>query len=111
MGNNNHTNQGNGIHPLVVIPLILVVVFAFPRFLVFKLGAGNPWTSYFYQYGFGLMIFIIGIWLILKTGACDCERERDCQWFIILLAGYVFFAVMHAAWIMLALSVPYLGGI
>ena len=61
--------------PLVgAIALILAFVYFFPRYLIASLGPANPWTSYFYQYGLGLVAFSIGIYIILKSGACQFGR-------------------------------------
>lgn len=94
----------------ITIPLVLAFIYIYPRVLIANLGEANPWTSYFYQYGFGLVFFLIGIWLILKQGACRLGRGHDSFWFGVLILGFLFFAIGHAVWIVLALKVPYLGG-
>jgi len=91
--------------------LLLGFVYLYPRIIIALLGPANPWTSYLYQYGFGLVFFAIGIRLILRTGACRPGRGRDRFWLGVLLAGFVFFAGAHALWILLAQRVPYLGGV
>ena len=93
-----------------IIPLFLAIAYFYPRFLVNTLGPENPWTSYFYLYGFGFLYTGSGLVLILKTGACHLERPRDRFWFKMLILGFVYFASLHAVWIYLALSIPYLGG-
>ena len=95
---------------MITIPVVLAFIFLYPRLLIHQFGEANPWTSYLYQYGFGLVFFLIGIWLILKQGACQLGRGRDSFWFGVLIAGFLFFAIGHAVWIVLALKVPYLGG-
>ena len=87
----------------------LVFIYFYPRGLVRWLGESNPWTSYLYLYGFGLWFFLLGIWLILSTGACQFGRGRDRYWFKVLIGGYVFFALLHATWILAALTVPFKG--
>ena len=94
----------------VAIPLVLAFIYTYPRVVVALLGTDSPWTSYLYQYGFGLAFFLVGIWLILKTRACQFGRGRDSFWFGVLIFGFIFFAGGHAVWIYLALKVPYLGG-
>ena len=88
---------------------LLAIVYLFPRFLVAQFGEGSPWTSYFYLYGFGLIFFLIGIVIVLKSGACQLGRGRDSFWLKLLLCGYTGLAFMHAIWIQLALSLPFLG--
>ncbi len=94
---------------LLAIPVVLCIIYFYPRFLVSRLGEANPWTSYLYQYGFGLMVFLIGLWLIRSTGACRPGRGRDGFWFGVLVCGYFFFALVHALWILAALKIPFLG--
>ncbi len=94
----------------IAIPAILAMVYFYPRFLVERLGEANPWTSYLYQYGFGLVFFLVGILMILKTRACQFGRGRDSFWFAVLVAGFLFFSIGHAVWIHYALNAPYLGG-
>ena len=94
----------------VVTPLLVIFIYVYPRLIVSQLGMENPWTSYLYQYGLGFVFFLIGIWLILKTRACQFGRGRDSFWFKVLIFGFIFFAGGHAIWIYLALKIPYLGG-
>lgn len=82
----------------------------FPRYLVNMLGVSSPWTSYFYLYGNGLVVFLIGIAVILRSGACRLGRGWDTPWFVALWLGYFFFAGLHAAWIWAALHLPFRGG-
>lgn len=97
------------VKPLVIIAALLAVVFTYPRLIVSWLGEDNPWTSYLYLYGLGLIVFVIGITLILRTGACQLGRGRDSGWFKVLIGGYIFFATLHAVWIIAAQQIPFLG--
>lgn len=94
---------------VVVIVALLAMVYIYPRFLVSRLGEASPWTSYLYQYGFGLVVFLIGIILILRSGACRFGRGHDTFWFGVLIVGFLVFSIGHAVWIWAALSMPYLG--
>jgi len=89
---------------------VLVFVFVFPRAVIRWLGVSNPWTPYLYLYGLGLVTFLIGLRVILKSRACQPGRGRDSFWLGVLLVGYAFFALMHAAWILAALYLPFKGG-
>jgi hypothetical protein len=93
------------------IIFILIFIFVYPRLLISWLGAGNAWTSYLYQDGLGLVDFLIGIDLIKKTGAYKKGRGHDDFWFKWLIFGFFFFAILHAVWILLALHLPFKGGI
>ena len=95
---------------VILVPL-LAFIYAFPRLLISTFGLESPWTNYFYMYGFGAVFFGFGVALILKTGACQFKRGRDSHWFKILISGFVFFASLHAFWILLALNVPVKGGL
>ena len=86
-----------------------LAVYAWPRIIVRLLGPASPWSSYLYQYGMGLIVFFAGIGVILRSGACRPGRGRDRFWLVILFAGFVFFAALHALWIIAALRMPYLG--
>ena len=105
-----HAQASTSLVRGLVIVLILAFFFFFPRLLVRGLGMESPWTSYFYLYGNGLIVFLIGIWVILRSGACRFGRGYDTSWFVVLLLGYAFFALMHAAWIAAALYWPVAGG-
>ena len=95
---------------LLAITVILALIYYYPRLLIERFGLASPWTSYFYQYGFGFVTFMVGIWVILSTGACKPGRGRDGLWFLILIGGFLFFLVLHGVWIVAALRAPHLGG-
>ncbi|MGC9451887.1 MAG: hypothetical protein ACP5I4_10625 [Oceanipulchritudo sp.] len=90
--------------------VLLVFIYAYPRLIIGRLGEASPWTSYLYQYGFGLVFFLMGIHIILRSGACKPGRGRDSFWLGVLFAGFIFFAAGHALWIVVSLNMPYLGG-
>lgn len=95
---------------LLTVIGLAVFIFIFPRVLISWLGEENPWTNYLYLYVFGLIYFGSGMVLIRKTGACKKGRGRDDFWWKVLIAGFCFFASLHAIWIVMALSVPFKGG-
>ena len=100
------------IKPLAIIgvlTMLLAFTYFFPRFLASYFGQENPWASYLYLYGFGLIFFGIGIYIILKSGSCQLGRGRDSFWFKFLIFGYIVLASLHGIWIQLALSIPFLG--
>ena len=89
---------------------IIAFCYIYPRILVSVLGEDNPWTSFLYMYGFGLLTFGLGMLIILKTGALNPNRGNERTWMHLLLGGFVFFSTLHGLWIILALNIPYLGG-
>ena len=101
--------EKKGLPVALIIVILLVVVYAFPRLLISQLGPSDPWTSYLYQYGFGAIVFVIGINLILKSGSCNLKRQNDRFWFKWIIAGFFFFAILHLVWILLAINIPVKG--
>ncbi len=97
------------VQGLIITLIVLVFVYTYPRLIIHWLGESNPWTSYLYLYGFGAGFFMIGIFIILYTGACKLTRGHDKLWFWVLMLGFLFFATIHALWIVAALKIPYLG--
>lgn len=95
---------------VILLGILLAVIYSYPRWIIAKLGESNPWTSYLYQYGFGLIFFLIGIVVILRAGSCKPGRGRDSFWLGVLFAGFIFFVSAHALWIYASLNIPYLGG-
>ena len=94
---------------LATIFIILLFVYSYPRILLSYFAKDNPWLNYLYMYGYGFVFFAFGIWLVLKTKACQPGRGNDTFWFKSVLAGFVFFASLHAFWIYIALAVPFKG--
>ena len=89
--------------------IVLLFTYSYPRALISTLGEGNPWTSYLYQYTFGLLFFSLGIFMVLRTKACIPRRGRDGKWLKFLVGGFIFFASLHAIWVALALYIPVKG--
>lgn len=91
------------------LALFVVFCFYYPRLLLSLWGPEHPWTNYFYLYGFGFFYTGSGLLLAIKTGACRLSRPRDRFWFKVVVFGFLYFAILHAGWILLALSVPFKG--
>jgi hypothetical protein len=88
---------------------VIAICYFYPRILVGLLGKENPWTSYFYMYGFGLVTFAIGMLVILKSGALKPGRGNERMWMHLLLGGFVFFSTLHGLWVILAINIPFKG--
>ena len=95
---------------ILIIAGVLAFVFFFPRLIIRWLGETSPWTPYLYLYGLGLVTFLIGLRVILRARSLQFGRGRDSAWFVVLLFGYAFFALLHAAWILASLYLPFKGG-
>ena len=63
------------------------------------------WWPYIYQYGVGLIIFLIGLIIILRTGSCVLSRKNDRFWFGVLLFGFVWYAGIHLLWYLAAIFI------
>ena len=63
------------------------------------------WWPYLYQYGVGLVIFVIGLALILGYKACNLSRQRDRFWLGVLLFGFCWYAGIHLIWYLAAIYI------
>lgn len=69
------------------------------------LDFSRSWLPFIYQYGLGGVIFVVGIILTLKSGSFSPRSNpKHKKWFSILILGYVWYFVMHGAWILAALG-------
>ena len=65
----------------------------------------HSWLPFIYQYGLGGVIFIVGIIFTLKSGSFTPKTNpKHKKWLSILILGYVWYLVMHGAWILAALG-------
>ncbi len=72
----------------------------------------HTWLPYLYQYGLGGVIFIIGIVMTLKaTSFRPKTNPKHKKWLSILILGYVWYLVMHGAWILAALGYEFWAGV
>jgi hypothetical protein len=63
------------------------------------------WWPFLYQYGVGLIVFMIGLALILGYRSCNLTRRADRLWFAVLILGLLWYAGLHFLWYMAALYV------
>lgn len=63
------------------------------------------WWPYLYLYGVGLLIFVVGIVIILRSGACVLASRSDRFWFGVLLFGFAWYAGIHLIWYLAAIYV------
>ena len=104
------STQPKRIPAAAMIAAVLLITFFYPRIIISIFGEHNQWTSYFYQYGFGLVTFIIGTLVVMPDRSSLLKwRGREFLYWKLLLAGMIFFAVGHALWILFALNTPYKG--
>ena len=64
----------------------------------------QTWLPFFYLYGVGGISFLLGTFLIYKTGALRISYETHKKWIWVLFYGYFFYAIIHALFIYLAIG-------
>ncbi|HIB26346.1 MAG TPA: hypothetical protein EYO27_06315 [Candidatus Marinimicrobia bacterium] len=64
----------------------------------------NTWLPFIYLYGVGGIAFVLGMLLILRTKALRVSFERDKKWLWVLIYGFLFYAGLHATFILLAIG-------
>ncbi len=97
------------ITALVAIPIVIALCWVVPRLIVGWIGLDGHWAPYLYQYLLGGLIFVIGLWVIRRSGACDFDRPGDRRWFGYLVFGYFSYAALHGVVFWLAEAVPFKG--
>tara|TARA_B100001250_G_scaffold212836_1_gene182553 strand:- start:1818 stop:2030 length:213 start_codon:yes stop_codon:yes gene_type:complete len=64
----------------------------------------RTWLPFIYLYGVGGIIFIVGLFLILRTNALRLNYLRHKKWLWLLIYGFFFWAGLHALFIYLAIG-------
>ena len=64
----------------------------------------NTWLPFLYLYGVGGIAFVLGMLLILRTKALEVSFERHKKWLWVLIYGFLFYAGLHATFILLAIG-------
>ena len=64
----------------------------------------QTWLPFFYLYGIGGIAFLLGTFLIYKTGALRVSYETHKKWVWVLFYGYFFYGFIHALFIYLAIG-------
>ncbi|HSW56020.1 MAG TPA: hypothetical protein VLH59_13105 [Ignavibacteriaceae bacterium] len=57
----------------------------------------QTWLPYLYLYGVGGLFFLIGMITIKKTGGIDLTKKRHRFWWKVLIFGFFYFVIIHAA--------------
>ncbi len=63
----------------------------------------KTWLPYLYLYGAGGILFLIGIILTVRHKALNLSRKRHRKWFRVIIVGFIWYALIHAAVILAAL--------
>ena len=64
----------------------------------------DTWLPFIYLYGVGGVAFLIGMYLIIKTGALNKNRLSHKKWLVILIFGFLYYAGIHGTFILMALK-------
>ena len=64
----------------------------------------QTWLPFIYLYGVGGIAFLIGMYLITRTRALSLDKIHHKKWLFILIFGFIYYASIHGAFIMMALK-------
>ncbi len=64
----------------------------------------KTWLPYLYLYGVGGCLFITGMWLVLRHKALNLKFQKHRYWFMILIGGFIWYALIHAVVILAAIK-------
>ena len=62
------------------------------------------WLPFIYLYGVGGIAFLIGMYLITRTRALSLDKIHHKKWLFVLIFGFIYYASIHGAFIMMALK-------
>lgn len=60
-----------------------------------ELPFDRVWLPYLYLYGVGGLLFLGGLYLVLRSGALDLKRPRHRRWLGVLLFGFLWYMGLH----------------
>jgi hypothetical protein len=53
----------------------------------------------------GAVIFLVGLWLIIRHRSCVLGRRQDRFWFAVLIFGFCWYAGLHLVWYLAAIYI------
>ena len=59
----------------------------------------RPWLPWIYQYGVGGIVFVVSVWLAVRSGAFDRTRYSHRATLAALCGALIVFMTIHALWI------------
>ena len=65
----------------------------------------QTWLPFLYLYGVGGIAFLFGLFIILKSNALRIHYQKHKTWLWVLFYGYLFYAAVHAIFIILAIGI------
>ena len=75
------------------------------------LDFSRTWLPYLYLYGVGGGIFLIGMFIILRSRSLKLERTRHRVWYHILIFGLVYYMGIHSLFTFAALGKSLFAGV
>ena len=69
------------------------------------------WLPYLYLYGVGGGIFLVGMFIILRSRSLKLERIRHRRWYHILIFGLVYYMGIHGLFTFAALGKSLFAGV
>ena len=75
------------------------------------LDFSRTWLPYLYLYGIGGGIFLIGMYIILRSRSLKPERIRHREWYHILIFGLVYYMGIHGLFTFAALGKSLFAGV
>ena len=79
--------------------------------MVKMLDFSRIWLPYLYLYGVGGSIFLIGMFIILRSRSLKLERIRHREWYHILIFGLVYYMGIHGLFTFAALGKSLFAGV
>ena len=68
------------------------------------LDFSRTWLPYLYLYGVGGAIFMIGIYIIIRSNSLNLDRIRHKEWYHILVFGLFYYMGIHGLFTFAALG-------
>ena len=68
------------------------------------LDFSRTWVPYIYLYGVGGGIFLIGMFIILRSRSLKPERVRHKEWYQILIFGFLYYMGIHGFFTFVAIG-------
>jgi len=56
----------------------------------------RTWLPFIYLYGVGGIIFLLGMFLVLKSDSLNLKRSHHRIWLFILFLGFAWYVVIHS---------------
>jgi len=79
--------------------------------MVEMLDFSRIWLPYLYLYGVGGGIFLVGMFIILRSRSLKLERIRHREWYHILIFGLVYYMGIHGLFTFAALGKSLFAGV